>query len=105
MDWIPIIIGTIVLVVLAYFLAFPLLIAKAAKNRGRSGTLWFFLSLLINPILAVLLLLAMGDTDAKRKERWLFEEQVRNKTQNTPSTGSSDDNERLKKLLAQSRRS
>lgn len=105
LNWAPFIIALIVLVVIAYFLVFPMLIAKAAKNRGRSSVLWFILSLLINPILAVLLLLAMGDTDAKRKERWMREELIRNRVQNNTATDSNSDNERLKQLLAQSRQS
>ena len=106
MNWAPILIGLMVLVVLAYFLLFPILVAKAARNRGRSGTLWFFLSLLISPILTVLLLLAMGDTDAKRRERWMHEDQIRNRMPSQPTTTSShEDNERLRKLLEQSRRS
>lgn len=106
MNWAPILIGLIVLVVLAYFLLFPILVAKAARNRGRSGTLWFILSLLISPVLTVLLLLALGDTDAKRRERWMHEEQIRNRVPNHPSnTSSHEGNERLQKLLEQSRRS
>lgn len=82
-----------------------MLVAKAARNRGRSGVLWFFLSLLINPILAVLLLLAMGDTDAKRKEKWMHEELIRTKVQNKTVADKNGDNEQLKKLLEQSRHS
>jgi type VI protein secretion system component VasK len=106
LDWTPIIIGLIVLLILAYFLLFPILVAKAARNRGRSGALWFLLSLLISPVLTVLLLLAMGDTDAKRKERWAHEEQIRNRMQNRQTTAAShEDNEQLRHLLEQSRRS
>lgn len=106
MSWAPILIGLIVLVALAYFFLFPMLVAKAARNRGRSGVLWFILSLLISPVLTVLLLLAMGDTDAKRKERWMHEELIRNKVQNSPTSETSNaDNDRLRKLLEQSRQS
>lgn len=106
-DWTPFIIAAIVLVALAYFFAFPLLIARAAKNHGRSGVLWFIFSLFISPLLALLFLIALGDTDAKRKERWLREEQIKNMVQNRQptTTSSNDDNDRLKQLLAQSRRS
>ena len=106
-NWAPIIIGIIVLGVLAYCLAFPLLIAQAAKNHGRSGILWFLFSLIISPLLAVLLLIALGDTDSKRKERWLKEEAIRNRVYNNSSsaTTNKNDNEQLRRLLEQSRRS
>ena len=106
MDWTPVIIGLIGLVVLAYIFLFPMLVAKAARERGRSGALWFLLSLLISPLLTLLLLLVMGDTDARRRERWMQEEQLRGIMQNRPTSKTShEDNERLRKLLAQSRRS
>lgn len=105
-NWGAFIIFLIAIVILAYFLAFPLLIAKAAKNRGRSGTLWFFLSILFSPLLVILLLIAMGDTDAKRKEKWKHEEMMRKPIQTQqPDDHSKQENERLKKLLAQSRKS
>ena len=103
-NWAPIIIGLIVLVFLAYFLLFPILVAKAARNRGRSGTLWFILSLLISPVLTVQLLLAMGDTDAKRMERWKREEQFRNQMSNRHTdSAKNEENDNLKRLLEQSR--
>ena len=106
MNWAPIVIGLIALVVIAYFLLFPILVAKAARNRGRSGTLWFLLSLLISPILTVLLLLAMGDTDAKRREKWQKEEHIRNSMpSHYPNTSSHEDNNHLKQLLEKSRHS
>ena len=105
-NWGAFIIFLIAIVILAYFLAFPLLIAKAAKNRGRSGTLWFFLSILFSPLLVILLLIAMGDTDAKRKEKWMHEEMMRRPLQpQQPDDRSKQENERLKMLLAKSRKS
>lgn len=53
------------------------LIAIVARKRGRSVWLWFFLSFVISPILVILLLLVLGETDEKHKERIAEEERIR----------------------------
>lgn len=105
-DWEPLIVGVIILLVLAYCMFFPLLIAKAAKNKGRSGFLWFFFSLFISPLLAILLLLVLGDTDARRREKAYEAEHIRNTVHgNTVPKYNYEDNKELQQLLEQSRRS
>ena len=76
-DWIPLLIALGILVGLAYIFLIPFCIAHAAKSKGRSASGWFFLSILINPFFAMLLLLIMGDTDAKRQQRILEDEKLR----------------------------
>jgi len=39
-----------------------------AKSKGRSGFAWFFISILISPIIAFFILLAVGDSDDKKFE-------------------------------------
>ena len=105
-DWAPIIVIVIIILALAYFLMFPLLIAKAAKNKGRSGFLWFVFSLFISPLLAILLLLVLGDTDARRREKAVEAERIRNRMQSIATSNSSQsENRRLQQLLEQSRHS
>lgn len=47
-----------------------------AKKRGRNTWLWFFISIFISLILAAILLLVLGETDEKRKERIAEEERI-----------------------------
>lgn len=83
---------------------FPLLIAKAARKRGRSGFFWFLIALFISPLLAMLFLLLLGDTDAKRREKIVSEERLRNSIRSTPTqTSSGQENQRLQHLLQQTR--
>ena len=76
-DWYVIIIGLAVLIGIAIVLVVPFLVAEIAEKQGRSRTGWFFLSLLISPPFAVLVLIALGDTDDKRKERIKEDERIR----------------------------
>jgi hypothetical protein len=46
---------------LFFWLGFAAVVAVAASNRGHSGAGWFFLALLISPLLAGLFLLASRD--------------------------------------------
>lgn len=62
---------------IAYVLLIPFFVAAIANKQGRSGVLWFFLSILLNPFFSILILIALGDTDEKRKQKVLEEEQIR----------------------------
>jgi hypothetical protein len=42
-----------------FYLVFCVAVGLLASSRGRSGTLWFILSLLISPVLALIILLVM----------------------------------------------
>ena len=64
-DGLPIFITIFVLIALAYFLFIPTCVALVAKKKGRHGLVWFLLSIFINPIVALLLLIALGDKEKK----------------------------------------
>ena len=81
-----------VLIGLAYIVAIPICVASIAQKQGRSGIGWFFLSIVINPLFAILILIALGDTEAKRIERAMNDERardsVRNKVYNNQKEGN-----------------
>lgn len=64
-DGLPILMGIIAVLALAYFLFIPTCVALVAKKKGRHGLVWFLLSIFINPIIALLLLIALGDKEKK----------------------------------------
>ncbi len=49
-----------------------------ANQRGRSGFGWLVLSIIITPFLCMLFLYLLGETNDKRKERIIEEEELRN---------------------------
>lgn len=57
--------GIFVVIAIAYFLFIPTCVALVAKKKGRHGLVWFLLSIFINPIVALLLLIALGDKENK----------------------------------------
>ena len=56
----------IILLIVLIILLFPLLISKAARNKGRNGLLWFFFALFATPFVAGFFLLVLGDS----KHKW-----------------------------------
>ncbi len=52
------------------------LCANAARDKGRGGG-WFWLAFFGTPVLATVLLIALGDTEEKRTERIIEEEELR----------------------------
>ena len=63
-TWIICLAFTIALLVLYWKV-----LATIANKRGRSTLPWFLLSFLLSPVFVILLLLVMGETDEKRRER------------------------------------
>ena len=49
-----------------------------AAKRGRNIMLWFVLAIFTSPFLAILMIACIGETDEKRKERIIQEEEWRN---------------------------
>lgn len=70
-----IIVATLIFALLVLFFV---TVVKMANKRGRSGLGWFMLSLVTSPFLAMLILALIGETEAKRKERIIEEEELRN---------------------------
>jgi len=60
---------------LFFLLILSFIVIPIANSKGRSGCGWFFLSLIISPIIVIIILLALGDTDEKRRKK--LEEQAR----------------------------
>lgn len=50
--------------VLFFAIIFSILIGVWASNWGRSGLLWFFLALIISPLISGIILLIIGKSDA-----------------------------------------
>lgn len=76
--WIVILLGVVLLGILP-----PILVARAAKNKGRSGCLWFLLAATpgIGPLLAGFLLLILGDSKHKWEKDIIKQEQVKERYQ------------------------
>jgi len=67
-PWVIFIILSIVLLIFVY---------KMAKKRGRSGGGWVFLSLFISPLLSMIILACLGETEERRTNRIIQEEELR----------------------------
>ena len=74
--WIVILLGIVLLGILP-----PILVARAAKNKGRSGCLWFLLAATpgIGPLLAGFFLLILGDSKHKLEKDIIKQEQIKEK--------------------------
>lgn len=58
----------IIIIILALLIGSCVVVASMAKKRGRSVVRWVIFSFFVLP-LAIILLLCLGETDEKRKER------------------------------------
>jgi hypothetical protein len=56
----------IIYTVIAFFPSLG--VGWAAEQRGRSGLVWFVISYMLSPVMAVLILIAAGDSAKKRKK-------------------------------------
>lgn len=65
------------LIVIFYLLLCIIPVQMAAK-RGRNIIIWFVLAIFTSPFLAILMIACIGETDEKRKERIIQEEEWRN---------------------------
>jgi Na+/melibiose symporter-like transporter len=52
---------------------------KMAKKRGRSQWGWLVFSIFLSPILAMLFIVLLGETDERRHQRIREEEEIRAK--------------------------
>lgn len=50
------------------YVALCFVVYAVANSKGRSGCGWFLLSLLISPLIAIIIVAIIGDTDEKRRE-------------------------------------
>lgn len=56
----------IMLIVLAVNVALLIMVYKMAVNRHREGVLWLLLGVLTSPLIAMIILLVVGDDDNRR---------------------------------------
>lgn len=61
---------------IVFWIILALLIGVYAARLGRSGILGFFVSLLISPIIAVFLYLALGESDKSRANRLIADQDL-----------------------------
>lgn len=80
----------IVAIIIAIVIFLSVIVVKMANKRGRSAFGWFLLSLIISPFLCMLFLALLGETDEKREERIIEEEQLRNKYRNQDATNTNN---------------
>ena len=59
----------IIVVIIAFYIGMSFVIASMARKRGRDVFGWVFLSLFISPFLTMILLLCLGETEEKWKEK------------------------------------
>ena len=74
------------MVVFFLWVVFSFLVLAVASSKGRSGCAWFFISLIISPLIAIIILACMGDSDEKKekeiKQFVKISEEERTKNQN-----------------------
>lgn len=68
-----------IIIILAFIIFISLLVAEAAEKRGRSYFGWWFLSLIMSPLICMIFLVALGETEDKWRERIMEEEELRNR--------------------------
>jgi hypothetical protein len=73
---------TIILLVAAFVLYLQIVPVKMANRRGRSAFFWFLMGLILSPFAAMVLLYFLSETDTKREERIIDEEQIRMRYRN-----------------------
>ncbi|MEO8762184.1 MAG: SHOCT domain-containing protein [Bacteroidia bacterium] len=66
-----------IVIVIAVWVIFCFLVASMAKKRGRDQADYVFLAILLSPLIAMIVLLIQGESDAKRLEKIKEEEEVR----------------------------
>lgn len=67
-----------IFIILILLLLLSFAVGKMASRRGRSVLFWFILSLFVSPLICMLILYLMEETDSKRRERIIEEERLRN---------------------------
>ena len=79
-DWI---FALIFISVLAFYILFCVLVARYAKNRGRSFAGFFLLSFFFNPLIGfIIAAIAGGETQKQREDRIRREAEIRMQVEN-----------------------
>lgn len=67
----------IVILLFIFYLLLCVIPMSMAKKRGRSRFGWFLLSVFTSPLVGMILLAFLGETDERRRERIREEEEIR----------------------------
>ena len=58
------------------YVVLSFIVIPVATSKGRGGCSWFFLSLLISPIIVIIILLALGDTEELKQKRLIEQARI-----------------------------
>jgi len=76
--------GWIVIIIIVFIWLLPcFFVGHLAKKRGRSDWFWYIFSFIFTPILGVILVLLLGDTEKKRRQKILEDEELRRSYRNS----------------------
>lgn len=67
--------GLFIVVVIIVVLILLVFVREMAITKGRNINGWIILSLLLSPIICIVLLACLGETEEKRRERLLKEQE------------------------------
>jgi len=76
-DWKMFSVSMFLLAIIVFFVLLSIIVVKMANKRGRSAFGWFFFSLLISPFLGMIFLALLGETEQRRRDRIIEEEELR----------------------------
>lgn len=69
-------------IVLLSLLLLALIPGFIASKKGRSFIGWYIFSVLLSPLIGLIVVLCLGESDEKRRERIIEEEKIRNSVRN-----------------------
>lgn len=72
-----------VAIILAVIICLYVIVGKMANKRGRNAAGYIILSLFTSPFIVMIILAILGETDDKREERIIEEEEIRNRIRNS----------------------
>lgn len=75
MNYIGFVFGTIYLAVFILLIILLYYVYEMASERGRSLLFWIVFSVFLTPVLSIILLACIGETEEKRRKRLLKDEE------------------------------
>ena len=61
------------------YVAWCNIVGRTAEKKGRDGLFWFFFAFLLSPLLGMLFVAFLSETDSHRRKRIEEEERIRRK--------------------------
>jgi hypothetical protein len=87
------------IILIPVWIIFSLVVSSTAKRKGRDAIGYFFLSLFLSPLFAMLVLLISGDSDKKRIAKLKEDELIKKRMSvNEPSVETNFSNNKLENL-------